>query len=501
MTKTYFYIIFAFLSIWTCKAYSQPDCTVPLPPVLTAVSVQPETGKTDLVWSPSPSSDIAAYIIYTFKNGDGLPIDTIWDQSVTTFTLTSTATKYFSVSYVVTAHRLSAVAGLPGCTSPLSNVLTTIFCSSELDTCNKKLKVRWNKYTDYPKHVKEYKILVSINGGPLSEMYTSDNSTDNFTISEFTTDSQYCLVVRAVFDDGTESNSNKSCLSTKMQRAPAWINADYASVDAGKKIALSFTIDPLSEISSFMLERKIGPQGAYQIIDNPVSDNGSVRFTDNNADTNTINYYRLSAVNSCKIPVTISNISSNLVLSLGSSGNDLVLSWNSYKKWLGEVSSYKVFINTGKGFEEKANLQSADTIFSLGYKEIMYEVSGNEVCFYVEATEAANPHGIIGKSLSSRTCSLPTELITVPNVFTPDNDMVNDYFRPVLSFTPVDYHLVVIDRKGTVLFETRDYLESWDGSQNGNPQPQEVCLWFLKITTPSGKSISRTGTVTIIHNK
>ena len=143
----------------------------------------------------------------------------------------------------------------------------------------------------------------------------------------------------------------------------------------------------------------------------------------------------------------------------------------------------------------------SDTLFTLGYQELMYEVSGNEVCFYISASETSNPYGITGLSNSSIVCTVPTEIITVPNVFTPNNDLVNDFFKPVLSFTPLDYHLVISDRKGNILFETRDYNETWDGSQNGNPHPQDVCLWFLKATTPSGKSISKTGTVTIIRNR
>jgi gliding motility-associated-like protein len=158
-----------------------------------------------------------------------------------------------------------------------------------------------------------------------------------------------------------------------------------------------------------------------------------------------------------------------------------------------------LFVNTGKGFEEKAVIQSTDTVFVQAYQQIMYDVSADEVCFYINATEKSNPYGIYGESISSKICSSPTEIITVPNVFTPNNDLNNDLFKPVLSFTPHEYHLIISNRQGQVLFETRDYHESWDGSQNGNPQPQGVCLWFLKLTTPSGKVISRTGTITIIR--
>ena len=133
-----------------------------------------------------------------------------------------------------------------------------------------------------------------------------------------------------------------------MQRPPVWINADYATVNEENKISLSFSIDPSSEIRNFSLERKTGISGTFEQIAKPVSVNGAVLFTDNQADINVTNYYKLSAINNCNIPVTVSNLASNLVLSLVSTGNDLNLSWNSYKKWLGMVSSYSLFINTGE---------------------------------------------------------------------------------------------------------------------------------------------------------
>jgi gliding motility-associated-like protein len=283
-----------------------------------------------------------------------------------------------------------------------------------------------------------------------------------------------------------------------MQRPPQWINADQASINQEDKIALSFTIDPLSEIRQFSLERKAGTADIFKEISKPVSVSGSVHYVDNQAKTDSIYYYRLSAVNSCSLTVLESNLASNMVLISETSGNNIILSWNPYRKWLGTIASYRLFINTGTGFEEKEVISSGDSVFVQAYQQIMYDVSGNKVCFYLSATEKSNPYGITGESISSQTCILPAEIITVPNVFTPNNDAQNDLFRPVLSFTPLVYHLTISNRQGTLLFETRDWLESWNGSQNGDPQPQGVYLWFLKLTTPTGKVISRTGTVTII---
>jgi gliding motility-associated-like protein len=497
MIFRYFIILMILTCIRAGNLYSQTDCLTdpPLPPVLTSVSIDPVTGYTDFTWTPSPSPNIAAYILYSYKNGDGMPIDTIRDPAAVNYTLAGTASKYFSVAYVLTAMRL------PRCTSIFSNVINSIFEEASIDTCMKKISVSWNSYPSVPVKVNSYSVLMSVNGSGYTISGTLSPETTNYVPDDFALNSEYCFVVRADLENGSNSTSNKSCLSTKMQRPPDWINADQATIDADGNIAVSFTIDPLSEITHFSLERKTGPAGQFQEISRPVSSNDRVGFTDNQAATDIINYYRLSAVNSCNLPVTVSNLASNIVLSLERSGPDIKFSWNPYKEWLGTISSYKLYVNTGGGFEEKAVIAASDSLYNLGYREIMNQVSSKEVCFYINASEISNPHGITGESRSSEACTSPTEIVTVPNVFTPNGDLKNDLFRPVLSFTPSAYQLIISDMKGNVLFETRDYLASWDGTKNGNPQPEGVFLWFLKLTTPSGKVISKTGTITIVNNK
>ena len=49
-----------------------------------------------------------------------------------------------------------------------------------------------------------------------------------------------------------------------------------------------------------------------------------------------------------------------------------------------------------------------------------------------------------------------------------------------------------------MLFQTSDYATGWDGRHNGTMMPSGVYLWSLKLTTPSGGTEVRTGTVTIL---
>jgi gliding motility-associated-like protein len=496
MKKRCFIIIFLLFCIWIFTAKSQPDCTTdpPLPPVLGLVSVQPESGNTEISWTLSQSPDIVAYIVYLYQSGDGLPIDTIWDPFATSYTYISTVSKYKSASYVVASMRL------PRCTSILSNTLRTIFTEAEADTCKKQIIVKWNQYMSYPVNVNDYSILMAVNNGEFKEQAKVSSLDNIYTLNDFTYNDTYYFVIRANLEGGLYSTSNIDSVSTKMQRPPEWINADFATIDENDKISLSFTIDPFSEINRFLLERKEGASGTFQEIARPSSINNSVLYTDAQADNSIINYYRLSAINNCDSAITVSNISSNIVLSSDRPDDNITLSWNHYSQWAGETDNYKLFINTGNGFEERYTVFPSDSSITISYKDIMYEIAGNEVCFYITAHENSNPYLINGLSRSSEICITPTELITVPNIFTPNHDLLNDLFRPVLSFTPDDYQLIITNRQGTSLFETRDFTASWDGYQNGNAHPQGVYLWFLKVTTPSGKTIIRTGTITIIND-
>lgn len=483
-----------FLSFFALKIHAQINCIVPESPVLNLVSVEPETGNTLIKWDLSPSAGIAAYVLYTYNNGVGIAFDTLWDASATSYVYSTPASKYYSVSYVVAAHRL------PNCISPLSNHLNTIYTKAVIDTCNRRITVSWNSYISEPKKVTNYTIMGSINGGIFSSFAEVSTNEVSYVLDNFNTDSDYCFFVIANLEGGESSKSNKACLSTEMQRPPDWINADYATVN-DKVIELSFTIDPNSEISNFSLGRKTGSTGSFNEIAKPVSSNGKVKYIDSKANIESINYFRLSAINSCNKPITASNIASNLVLKMHIDGNDIHLSWNRYAQWNGKIESYRIEANTGNGFEQISEAAPTDTSYIIDYHNIMYDVSAKEVCFRVGAAEISNPYGITGASMSQPECTIPVEKITVPDVFTPNNDLINDLFRPVLSFTPLEYHLIITDRQSKVLFDSRIFNESWDGSAGGKPVPQGVYLWYLNVLTPSHTTISKTGTIAVYFNR
>lgn len=90
----------------------------------------------------------------------------------------------------------------------------------------------------------------------------------------------------------------------------------------------------------------------------------------------------------------------------------------------------------------------------------------------------------------------------IPNAFTPDNDGLNDEFKPVVSGA-IDYELVILNRWGEIIFQTSNPDQAWNGTMNGNLVQTEVYIYRLTVTGYNfdlrKSSFSRTGTVTLVR--
>jgi len=91
----------------------------------------------------------------------------------------------------------------------------------------------------------------------------------------------------------------------------------------------------------------------------------------------------------------------------------------------------------------------------------------------------------------------------VPNVFTPDFDDYNQSFKPIFTsgFNPFEYHLMVFDRWGEVLFESYDANFGWEGTYPIDGKLCEDGVYVWKIDFKDAKYDKRynlTGHVTLL---
>lgn len=76
---------------------------------------------------------------------------------------------------------------------------------------------------------------------------------------------------------------------------------------------------------------------------------------------------------------------------------------------------------------------------------------------------------------------VPSTTLYVPNTFTPNGDGKNDIFYAYGEYVE-DFHMMVFDRWGMLIFESYDIYTGWDGRVNNNGgQPAQIDTYVWKI--------------------
>jgi len=89
--------------------------------------------------------------------------------------------------------------------------------------------------------------------------------------------------------------------------------------------------------------------------------------------------------------------------------------------------------------------------------------------------------------------------IFVPTAFTPNDDGVNDLFRPIgVGIKKIEYFRVY-NRWGQLVFSTTVNEQGWDGKIGGKPKTTNTFVWIVKGIDYLDKPFFRKGTVTLIR--
>jgi gliding motility-associated-like protein len=97
---------------------------------------------------------------------------------------------------------------------------------------------------------------------------------------------------------------------------------------------------------------------------------------------------------------------------------------------------------------------------------------------------------------------LPLTSFSYPSAFTPNNDGLNDDFRPFGAFEGIsDFKMIIWSRWGEKIFETNDPNIGWTGEKNneGLLLPQGVYVYTIDYLTSRGEAQQQKGHVTLIR--
>lgn len=92
--------------------------------------------------------------------------------------------------------------------------------------------------------------------------------------------------------------------------------------------------------------------------------------------------------------------------------------------------------------------------------------------------------------------------IWVPNAFTPDNNLLNDIFKPETDINSFNYYrFSVFDRWGQKVFETADPTKGWNGMVSNKIATNDVYIWtlYIKSNCSNGSTNFLKGVVHVVR--
>ncbi len=93
----------------------------------------------------------------------------------------------------------------------------------------------------------------------------------------------------------------------------------------------------------------------------------------------------------------------------------------------------------------------------------------------------------------------PCEVFT-PSVFTPNNDGLNDDFKPLTKCIAKDYQFKIFNRYGNLVFATNELNKGWNGNNKNITSATGVYIWMLQYRNPNNNQVlMKKGTVTLIR--
>jgi len=89
--------------------------------------------------------------------------------------------------------------------------------------------------------------------------------------------------------------------------------------------------------------------------------------------------------------------------------------------------------------------------------------------------------------------------IFVPSAFTPNNDGLNDFLKPITFGVKEMQYFRVFNRWGQLVYEGRGDQPGWNGKISGLPQGTGVYVWIVRALGLDNKIYTQKGTVAVIR--
>lgn len=381
---------------------------------------------------------------------------------------------------VTTDYTLIGVTDAKGCTNTLSNSanlvvneLPFVDVSGTREICNTDIT---QLYFDFSAGNGPWTVNYDINGTPAS--VTLSNNFDSISVSPSTTT---VYTINTVDDVNCSTPITDAATITVNPLPEMLVSGGGSLCDDGSKADVIFTTT--GGTPTFNIEYSVG-------IDNYLISNIGYQYIIN---TNEAGVYTVRNVTDSK-GCTASQINGSATINVNPVPEASISAYpqpanitNPVIYFIDQSENYTSGIwDFGDGNTASTNFDKINHTFGdTGTYVVSLEVMTDSGC-----TAIAYQTIVIDQAFK----------IYIPNAFTPNNDLYNDYFFPVVEGVQ-EYDFRIYDRFGERVFITDDINEYWDGKiYNGTKYATAGhYAYHIVIIDINGKERSYQGTVTLIR--
>lgn len=105
--------------------------------------------------------------------------------------------------------------------------------------------------------------------------------------------------------------------------------------------------------------------------------------------------------------------------------------------------------------------------------------------------------GVFEKQFEIEVLDAKESVANAPNVFTPNNDGINDYWTLENNYTFQNCRLMIFNNIGNIVFESTGYENNWDGTVRGTQLP--VGTYYYVFKCPDCRDCKYSGSISLIR--
>lgn len=316
----------------------------------------------------------------------------------------------------------------------------------------------------------------------------TNSSTTSFDDSLVICNKEYIYNVQPIFTSGSSVSVDTAVIANKSAELPA-VGYPSSTVNFENDVELTWGPPDTGEIPfrRYVIERNIRDR-AWRYYDS----SEDTTYIDTEATFIGQHAYRIRYDDDCGNLASPSPQTIPIIIEQGEvRGKEVNFNWNKYETWLNGIRNYTI-----ERVDESGNTLEEFSVFSGREKAITFSPNDSENKLIRVRAESLDA---IPKFTYSNI--ILTELNTsmfLPNVFTPDNDGLNDRF--VAKGPKVfNFEMEVYSRWGVLIFSTTDNFNGWDGKINDQEAPEGTYIYKIYFEDAEGRKYDQSGSMLLMR--